>query len=236
MIVVEVTNWEKYNPRKDRKKHTWLRLENNFFEDQNTYNLCATAKLFFIMVLCAASKKGDGSVSLSPEYVSTILRIDAKKISSIVNDLVDRGVLRLPVGYQSETNGNPTYVRTNVQETLTSFSPEQISKEISRGALPDFTQNETCKERLGDVSHELQRAWLAAYHDANWITQEILKAHAWLAANPRKARKNFGRFMNEWLSRGYEKYSKTLPSNQPTAQVRVQNPEPFNWKAMLKKV
>lgn len=68
---------------------------------------------------------------------------------------------------------------------------------------------------LKKVKAPLQEAWLDCYQDEKWITQELFKAIVWLTANPKRApKKDFGRFISNWLSRSFESYRKTIPSNR----------------------
>jgi len=51
--------------------------------------------------------------------------------------------------------------------------------------------------------------------DADAIDVEEHKARAWIAANPRRAPRNFAAFFHNWMTKAHEKYRKTLPSNKP---------------------
>jgi len=52
-----------------------------------------------------------------------------------------------------------------------------------------------------DVAPEMINAWKAAYPRID-VDVELAKMHAWLASNPRKARKTlWTRFVTNWLAR-----------------------------------
>lgn len=91
------------------------------------------------------------------------------------------------------------------------YSSAEVASPASCGAIDPFDCEGT-REALSKVKRSVQERWLAAYADANWIKQELLKALAWEAANPRKRSKDFGRFMTNWLSNGWERYRKTIPT------------------------
>lgn len=93
----------------------------------------------------------------------------------------------------------------------------QASKLAVRGVVPEFSQDERVVASFSQVTDKLQYAWLKAYPSADWIGTEVSRAEAWIAANPAKAPKDFGRFMNNWLSNAFEKYRKGLPTNHQTA-------------------
>lgn len=68
--------------------------------------------------------------------------------------------------------------------------------------------------------------WLRTYGDADWIQQELLKMIGWMDCNKHKApRANFTRFINSWLSRGWEFHRKNLLGNKPK--------EETDWKKVF---
>lgn len=66
-----------------------------------------------------------------------------------------------------------------------------------------------------DVAKDLILAWSETY-DKEFLESEFKKARNWVLANSHKApKKDWGRFFNNWFSRGWEQYRKSLKSNQP---------------------
>lgn len=57
---IKIKNWEKYQKRSDIKRPTWFAVDNGFFDDPKIYELTNSEKLFFIFILCQASKQNDG--------------------------------------------------------------------------------------------------------------------------------------------------------------------------------
>jgi len=104
-------------------------------------------------------------------------------------------------------------VRAEVKNSVVSA---QVVKTTIRGCIPEFFDDDVCREFLKNVTHAAQRSWLDAYPSVQWIGHEIKKANAWIATNPKKAPKDRGKFMLNWLNRGFEEYRKTLKSNDPT--------------------
>lgn len=100
---------------------------------------------------------------------------------------------------------------------LKKSKPSRSAKALPRGCIPALSAGPIVVEMLGDVTHSCQEAWIAAYEDITWIVQEILKANAWIQANPKKKPKNFQKFMTNWLSNGFETYRKGIPSTRKTA-------------------
>lgn len=107
------------------------------------------------------------------------------------------------------------------------YSPTVERKRSPVGAIEVFQGKEPLEEILKDVTQSVQRAWLAAYPDAEWVKREILKALVWIEANPRKKSKSFARFMGNWLSKGWESHRKSLPSGSKinTTPIRLDEME-----------
>jgi hypothetical protein len=45
LIEIQITNWEKFNPKRDQNSYSWLRLNNDFLDDQRLYDLSPEQKL-----------------------------------------------------------------------------------------------------------------------------------------------------------------------------------------------
>lgn len=66
-----------------------------------------------------------------------------------------------------------------------------------------------------NISEKLKSSWLRLYGDQAWIDFEVNKAQCWIIANPHKAPKSrFSRFLNNWLSNGWEKHRITIPAKK----------------------
>jgi len=71
------------------------------------------------------------------------------------------------------------------------------------------------------ISDELKRTWYDAYPNID-IDYQLLKAKAWLISNPNKAKKDFSKFVNNWLSRAMEMPGQTVsrPTPPPTRKYK----------------
>jgi len=58
-------------------------------------------------------------------------------------------------------------------------------------------------------------AWEKAYSEV-FVRAEEQKAIAWLECNAKKAPKKFPAFFNNWLSGGWERHRRQIPSNNPS--------------------
>lgn len=71
-----------------------------------------------------------------------------------------------------------------------------------------------------DVSSKITGSWEMAYPDPAWVIGEIHKAIAWENANPTRRKKDFGRFMTNWLNKGWDRRRIDAPRPQQTKGVR----------------
>jgi hypothetical protein len=95
---------------------------------------------------------------------------------------------------------------------------------IAPNALPTVREPEkpaieVVNENFSKIKKDLIESWADTY-PKEYLEIELKKARSWLLANKHKAPKsNYGRFLNNWFNNGWEKYRKTLPSNQTKTSV-----------------
>jgi hypothetical protein len=108
----------------------------------------------------------------------------------------------------SSSNSNSKNINTYAQSKL-------IAEVYPSDLLP---VSETLAER--GVKLDLAIQWLALY-SAEFIVREIQSAIAWELSNPKKAKKNFSRFMTGWLSRGWLKNKTTTTAREVVSTKKV---------------
>lgn len=102
-MVIEIVNYEKYNPRKDQKNYTWFRFENNFFDpdNDNFFNLNPQERLAWLYLLCKASKQNKGKIEILPDQFEKMTGLKYDILNSLINQLLPRSVLLLHESVQS---------------------------------------------------------------------------------------------------------------------------------------
>lgn len=88
---------------------------------------------------------------------------------------------------------------------------EKIEIEIPKGFCHEsFRQSKHSFELIEskNVSKKLQEIWLEKY-PIEFIINEFEKISTWILANPQNKKKNYGAFINNWLSRGHESVKNT---------------------------
>lgn len=101
---------------------------------------------------------------------------------------------------------------------------KEIDKDINinspeaRNLAPVTPINSQVSLRVSDtiqipLSQQLVKSWAETF-PKEFLNEEFRKARNWILANPHKApKKAWGRFLNNWLNRGWDDYRKTLKSN-----------------------
>ena len=96
LIQIEIPNWEKYNPKRDQKTYTWLRLDQGIGTDPNLFGLSAEQKFVWIMILCEASKNNTGTVLVNIGWISDTSKVRTGEIKSLISFLEEKQIIETP--------------------------------------------------------------------------------------------------------------------------------------------
>lgn len=94
-MLITIVNWEKYNPRKDVKASSWLRLENNFCASPHLFKYDNDQKMVWVYLLCEASKRQKGDVVVDFHLVGAVLKITPDKAADTVQAFETDGLITL---------------------------------------------------------------------------------------------------------------------------------------------
>lgn len=142
---IGIVNWDKYNPKRDQKTYTWLRLDNEVCTGQDMSEYDAHELLVWIALLCEASKKNSGSLSLKLGYIARAARTTTEVVSNALNKLMVDGLIQIhdfvhtAIHDRATTESDrarpqeipattPTYERTNVTNETNERFPRPISE------------------------------------------------------------------------------------------------------------
>jgi hypothetical protein len=222
-ITIKFKNWDKYNKRqKDIKRPYWFAMSNEIFLDPFYSDLTDQEKQAFIWLLCEASRQnkyGEVEVSfrlfvLHTGYKRTTLDTTLAKLlksGRAAGSRQDGGRIATATG-QNRTEHDMTEQDRTVLASSENFSlshPQAFAELhglfLERGVKPEITI-----------------AWEKTYPEASWIIQEVRKAVAWETANTSRKKINFGRFMTNWLNKGWDSRRST-GSPQNYAERRFEN-------------
>ena len=97
-MIINIKNWEKYNPKRDQTTYSWLRLNNDIYMDQHLFDLSAGQKFGWVVILCLASKKNEGKVDLgdSPiDFLCHCTQLSKKDIAQLLEKIKEKGLILL---------------------------------------------------------------------------------------------------------------------------------------------
>ena len=87
MDQIKIVNFERFNPRKDRKEHSWFRLDNTVAFSEDLFGLDADQKWFWIYLLSHESKRQNGAIDLNWGYLEQYSGVSIKKMKSAIERL-----------------------------------------------------------------------------------------------------------------------------------------------------
>jgi hypothetical protein len=223
---IEIVGWDNYNPRKNYKSTSWLRLSNTLLEDPDFYSFNNGEMLAWIYLLSIASKKYSGTIQVNYEHAERVSRIKERDLKNAIKKLEELQLVRAHVTdttrarHAHDTQTCSTRVATNER---TNEHNEQTNEgcserfERSGTAIAEFKVLETVLVER-EVGEGLQRQWLETFPDAAWVISEIRKALLWETANPVRRKKRFGAFVTRWLTKGWDQ-RQTTPGMSPRKSI-----------------
>ena len=118
-MMIEIIEWDKYNPRKDVNRSSWFRMEHCLFELPSFFSFNHEEKLTWIYLLCCASKVGNKTVEINQEHAYKIAGFENKTLKLTLKKLEQVGVIKVVSSLRTRnvdvTPTCPTYERTNVR-------------------------------------------------------------------------------------------------------------------------
>lgn len=238
-LVLTLLGFAKYNPRNDRRSHTWLRIQQSMPTSPKLFGLTAEEKWAWLCVLCHANSLEDPEAELTLQLpwfchhtgvarevvLSMAHKLNGKTLElkhgatgchQVVADgrqVVAPGNQTVPSGRQVVADGRPTDVRTDVRTGGGNPPPHQ---QQPTKILPELS-TPTGNKLLAKCSLDLQRSLVEKY-GADRVRDTAVSAQIWLAANPNRAKKNCGRFFSNWLARDTKAETQPAPSTQQASR------------------
>ena len=94
MLIIKIRNWEKFfRPRKNISSTQWFRLQNNFFDDPEIFELDHLQQRLWIYLLAEASKIMIGEFKFSEEICAAKLKSSAETIVEAAKILEEIGFI-----------------------------------------------------------------------------------------------------------------------------------------------
>jgi len=101
---------------------------------------------------------------------------------------------------------NTTEVRSKKEDVRSKNKADSNSDELPTAEIVVLSEFSPLEEifKTRRVTEKMQRAFLDAFPDPEWISQEVRRAVAWEEANPKRKKKDFPKFLMNWFSNGWD--------------------------------
>lgn len=149
-ILVELSSWEKYNPRNDAKAWSWFRMQNDFFEDDDVFELPALQKLLLVYLFTRRNKTATAIFQVKMRHASRHLSCTEAEIHEGLAALVALGKVKVKddvrertqtnVNVRSRTDPYPTDVRTYDGDDVTRQDDRTGARPPAGVTVDDFVQ------------------------------------------------------------------------------------------------
>lgn len=112
---ITLKNFNKYNPRKDLKSMPWCRLENNFYDLEDFYDLDVYARWLFVFLLCQCGQKVSATINIDKKYMIFKSKLTENQLNAALSSLLNKSVILLDTNEYEHTRSDSclTNERTN---------------------------------------------------------------------------------------------------------------------------
>ncbi len=130
---ITISNWNTYQPRKDLKSLSWIRIDSDIFFSENFFLLDNNQKILFFYVLTYAGKKNTDTYSFNPEFVSANLKIGIKQLNEGIEKLESLGIVHRSVTESSRIRTDAcTTIRNDTNDTIHNVTIQDFTFDIEK--------------------------------------------------------------------------------------------------------
>jgi len=149
-IEVTVLNWKKYNPRKDVKKHTWFRFENDFWDNPDLAHLTSDDITVLIIALSNCSRRQRETAKINFRQVYASRGLSEVQVIESLRKLKVEEILTFK---ERENHANvtaPSTAATNSTNERTNERTNVVGRDQVQNQAPD--QKRASSTKVFDVS------------------------------------------------------------------------------------
>lgn len=95
VIKVRIADWGDYNPKRDQKTYTWLRLDNQFYEAKSLFKFKPEEKYIWVVLLCFASRKNSAEVTIDTEHFAHYSVCDCNLVQNVFVKLAEAKLIEI---------------------------------------------------------------------------------------------------------------------------------------------
>jgi hypothetical protein len=220
-ITLKFQNWDKHQVRKDYRRPHWFAMSNDFPLDPKLFEFSNEEKLVLIFLLCEASKQNKlGEVEIHPEHWCRIMGLSTKLLMQAL-EKIESVQIAYRIGTDPVQNPNATIQYNTIQYSTEHHSTEHNTTRSEQSSIvfPDGVDQLSSLWLARGVKPKQLETMLQAFPDPSFILGEAKKAVAWEEANPQRRKKDFARFLNNWLARAWDS-RRVLPTKRNEAEER----------------
>jgi phage antirepressor YoqD-like protein len=249
-MVVTIKKWDKFNPKRAQKTYTWLRLNNDFFQDRKFFKQPPHVRLGWVILLCMASKENKGVLDFGEfglEVFCDEAKLTKEQASEMFDFLSEKGLVTVTLKKDNDSTKNhytettPTRrdetERDETDETLKAESgkpdPAPKPKKSNRTGVLKISN---VTELLLEIGEDRFNEWVEMYPDRQWVERELIKAYQYYrdAGKGNKTLKGWKQAMAGWLGRGWDRRGNSGHGAPQTKSERVSLGNATLWDELEK--
>lgn len=203
--MIRIKNWNKHQHYKGRRP-PWIKLHSSTFEDYEFECLHDDSKLHLLMIWLLASRSKDYHPEgdpLLPHDEAYLTKKSGLKRKIDLKPLISSGFV---IRYQSDSAtlaDRKQLVPLDLDldldtEKETPLAPHRAKNRTLR--VPSISWEGT----FSGITEEMAENWKAAYPAVD-VAIQLRRMDEWLISNPTKRKKNYYRFIVNWLARQQER-------------------------------
>lgn len=214
LFTVKVENWEKFNTNK-KSYHTMAMVSVGFLRDEVVSQLSQVEVILYLYYILRSAEIGTSYVQVTPEILSSYCRSKPSLIPSYILNLQSLGLLTVTEGHElfetvplrreekRKEEKRRDEIGAEVENSEELFGTEQaLPSPVLEYPTDLLLFKSVFIERK--VKPKTVQSWLENFNEPDWIGSELKKALVWESGNPRRKKKDFGRFFSGWLVRAWD--------------------------------
>lgn len=219
-VHLEILHFEKYLPRTDILKISWVRFEIDFLTHPDFFELSGDELKIWIYFVCVAAKMKSKNIRMNVNHTAHHLRVKEKVIFDSISKLNSKCLKLL----DEHTSVRISHRSVQVEERRGEKIREEEKREEKNIICvePQASQRKptifsiSVENDFDQLPKEAIRGWIELY-SIEYLERESVKILVWNHANPKKNKRStrgWIQFISNWLERGWDQHLKNIPTNK----------------------
>jgi hypothetical protein len=212
-VNIKLLKLSDYLIRKDLIHTHWIKIDVDLLSHPDFFGVTGNEFKVFVHFICVAGKMRSDTIRMNIEHTAHILQVTNDEILSTISRLNGLRWELLENSISSQIRVDNSEVSARVEKNR--VEKNRIEYIISSDVKPHILRSPPIDlsyfDEIKRIKDEMLDAWANTY-PIEWLGPEITKAKNWCIANPKKCPREPAKFLNNWFTRGWETYRKTIPS------------------------